>query len=326
MIRNVLFIFFALLIVGLGALYLSRISPEREDQLPVFGNMEITEVDISFKLPGKVEKRLVDEGDIVQKGQLIAQLELNELVNERKARLAKVAGAEASYNEIESGSLPSEIVQSGARLEQAKADFNRIKEDYERQEALLRDEVISQKEFDLSRSLFLSAEANLKQAEESYGLLTSTIQEQRIQTAMAQVNEALAGLALADNRLEDATLLSPLEGWVISKNIEAGEVVAAGTPIVTVGNLEDIWFRAYVDETDLGKVKLNQKVQVRTDSYPDKVYEGKITFISKQAEFTPKNVETKKERVKLVYRIKVTLDNSALELRPGMPAEGIILL
>lgn len=326
MIRRVLIIFFALLIAGLAALYISRLHPQPEDQLPVYGNMEITEIDISFKLPGKVEKRFVDEGDIVNTGDPIAKLDLKELLNERKMRAAKVVQAEAAYKEIASGNLPREIVQAEARLEEAKADFNRIKEDYARQEVLLKDEVISQKEFDASRSLFISSEANLKQAEESYTLLTSTIQEQRIQAAIAQVDEALAALALADNRLQDASLNSPIDGWVISKNIEEGEVVAAGTPIVTVGNLQDIWFRAYVDETDLGKVKLNQKVHVTTDTYPDKIYEGKISFISKQAEFTPKNVETKKERVKLVYRIKVTLDNKELELRPGMPAEGIIFL
>ena len=326
MIRRMLFIFFALLLAGIMALFYSRTANEPEDQLLVFGNIEITEIDVSFKLPGKVEMRLVDEGDLVQKGQVIAQLELNALVNERKAVEAQVVQKEAAYKEIEKGNLPNERVQAETRLDQAKVDFIRIQEDYERQKILLREEVISQKEFDLSRASFLSSEAHLKQAQESLELLTSVIQEQRIQTAKAAIDEARAQLDLANNRLEDATIATPIDGWVISKNVEAGEVVTAGTPIVTIGNLHEIWFRAYVDETDLGKVKLNQKVLVTTDSYPHKIYEGKIIFISKQAEFTPKNVETKKERVKLVYRIKVTLNNSALELRPGMPAEGIIVL
>ena len=222
--------------------------------------------------------------------------------------------------------MPSDIAAQAARLESARADFERIKEDYLRQKQLLKDEVISQREYDLSNSAFLSAEATFKQAEESYRLLTTTIQEQKIQGALSQIQQAIASLAVAENHLQDAHLFSPLDGWVISKNIEPGEVVAAGTPIVTIGNLQDIWFRAYVDESDLGKVKLGQKVDVTTDSYPGKIYSGVISFISKQAEFTPKNVETKKERVKLVYRIKVILDNSSLELRPGMPADGIIYL
>lgn len=326
MIRNVILLFTAVVLIGLAALFVSRIPKEPDNQLHVYGNIEITEVDISFKLPGKVDRRLVDEGELVTTGQLIAELEKIELVDEKKIRLAKVAQAEANYNEVKSGSLPREIVQSSSRLEQARADFARVQEDFSRQKELLKDEVISQREFDVSKSAFITAEANLKQAEESYELLTSTIQQERIQTAISQIYEAKGSLGIAEKRLQDADLKSPLDGWVISKNVESGEVVAAGTPIVTVGNLLDIWFRAYVDESDLGKVKLGQKVRVTTDTYPDKIYEGYISFISKQAEFTPKNVETKKERVKLVYRIKVILDNSSLELRPGMPAEGIILL
>jgi len=112
----------------------------------------------------------------------------------------------------------------------------------------------------------------------------------------------------------------------LSKNVEPGEYVAPGTPVVTVGELEDPWLRAYINETDLGRVKLGQRVQVTTDSYPDKKYEGRISFIASQAEFTPKNVQTEKERVKLVYRIKVDLTNPNLELKPGMPADAEILL
>lgn len=327
MIRNVILIFLVVVFMGLAALFVaSRLRREPDDQIRVYGNIEVTEVDVSFKLAGKVEKRFVDEGDLIQEGELVAELENVELLNEKKIRLAKLAQAEANYKEIQAGSLPTDIVQSEARLKQTEADFARVKEDYQRQETLLADQVISQREFDVNKAAFISAEANLKQAQESYELLKGTIQEERVQAALAQVQEALASLAVAEKHLEDASLKSPLSGWVISKNREPGEVVQAGTPIVTVGNLKDIWFRAYIDETDLGKVKLNQKVNVTTDSYPDKVYKGLISFISKQAEFTPKNVETKKERVKLVYRIKVTLDNSELELRPGMPAEGVILL
>lgn len=326
MIRNVILIFIALVLIGLAALFASRLSKEPSDQIHVFGNIEVTEVDVSFKLPGKVEKRFVDEGELLYAGQLVAELEKVELLSQKDIGLAKLAQAEANFKEIKTGSLPREIVQAGAKLTDAETDFSRLKDDYTRQEALLRDEVISQREFDVSKSSYRTSEANLKQALDSYELLRGIIQEERVQAAQSQINEASGNLAIANKHLEDASLKSPLSGWVLSKNVESGEVVQAGTPIVTVGNLNDIWFRAYVDETDLGKIKLNQKVRVTTDSYPNKTYEGYISFISKQAEFTPKNVETKKERVKLVYRIKVYLKNPAFELRPGMPAEGVIQL
>jgi len=112
----------------------------------------------------------------------------------------------------------------------------------------------------------------------------------------------------------------------LSKNVEAGEYVAAGTPIVTVGDLERPWLRAYINETDLGRIKVGQRVRVATDTYPGKIYEGHISFIASEAEFTPKNVQTQKERVKLVYRIKVDIPNPNMELKPGMPADADILL
>lgn len=121
-------------------------------------------------------------------------------------------------------------------------------------------------------------------------------------------------------------MFSPLSGWVLSKNAEPGEYLAPGTPVVTVGNLNQVWLRAYISESDLGRVKVGQHVRVTADTFPGKVYKGKISFISPQAEFTPKNVQTEKERVKLVYRVKVDIPNPEMELKPGMPADAEIQL
>jgi HlyD family secretion protein len=132
-------------------------------------------------------------------------------------------------------------------------------------------------------------------------------------------------LALATERLGYATLTAPVAGMVMSKNIEPGEQVAVGTPVITIGELESVWVRAYIPETDLGRVKLGQKARVTTDTWPGKVYDGTVTFISSEAEFTPKNVQTQKERVKLVYRIKITIPNPRMELKPGMPADAEII-
>jgi HlyD family secretion protein len=117
---------------------------------------------------------------------------------------------------------------------------------------------------------------------------------------------------------------SPLSGVVLSENIEPGEFVAAGTPVVTVGELANVWLRAYISEPDLGRVKVGQATRVRTDTYPGKFYEGRVSFLSSQAEFTPRNVQTEQERVKLVYRVKIDLPNPQMELKPGMPADAEI--
>jgi len=147
-----------------------------------------------------------------------------------------------------------------------------------------------------------------------------------IAQARARLQQTREAQALAQTRLEYAGIVSPLTGVVLSKNTEPGEFVAAGTPIVTVGDLEHCWLRGYVEETDLVRVRLGQRVRVTTDGQAGKAYEGKVSFISSEAEFTPKSVQTQKERVKLVYRIKVVIPNPALELKPGMPADGDIEL
>jgi len=133
-------------------------------------------------------------------------------------------------------------------------------------------------------------------------------------------------LAIAQIRRSYATLQSPVSGLVLSESVETGEYVTAGTPVVTVADLRQIWLRAYINEPDLGRVKVGQAVRVFTDTYPDKAYRGRITFISSTAEFTPKNVQTSQERVKLVYRIKIAVDNPDMQLKPGMPADAEILL
>lgn len=299
---------------------------DHPNQIFVSGNMEITEVDVSFKIPGKMIERYVDEGDIVKQDQLIALLEWDDLKHQVAERKAELKAAQDSLLELKNGYLPEEIGQASAKVDQTLADLIKQRADFTRQTQLLERQVISQREFDSSRAAIESAEARYLEAVEYYTLLKNGTRYEKIAQGEARVQEALEALALAETTLSYAYLRSPLTGWVLSKNVEPGEVVAAGTPVITVGNLEDIWLRAYVDESDLGKVNLSQEVLVTTDSYPGKEYRGKITFISNEAEFTPKNVQTQKERVKLVYRIKVTVLNPHHELKPGMPADGLILL
>jgi HlyD family secretion protein len=145
---------------------------------------------------------------------------------------------------------------------------------------------------------------------------------EQVDQARARLQEAEEALSLARTRLGYATLFAPMDGVVLTENVEPGEFVAAGTPVITLGALDPVWLRAYIGETDLGRVKLGQAARVITDTYPGKVYRGTVAFIAQDAEFTPKNVQTEKERAKLVYRIKITLPNPDQELKPGMPADA----
>jgi HlyD family secretion protein len=144
--------------------------------------------------------------------------------------------------------------------------------------------------------------------------------------AFSQVQQSSAALRTSEVKLKDTVLYAPVSGVVLRKNIEAGETIAAGTPVFTIGDLENPWVKVYVKEDKLGLVKLGQQAQVKTDSYPGKVYEGTITYISSEAEFTPKNVQTQEERVKLVFGLKVSVKNLNDELKPSMPADVRILL
>lgn len=166
----------------------------------------------------------------------------------------------------------------------------------------------------------------MAQAEERYAEIKKGPRRETIEQARARAEQARQARAVAETRLGYATLVSPMSGVVLSENVEAGEYVTPGTPVVTVGDLENVWLRAYINETDLARVKVGQRVRVTIDTFSGKVYEGRVSFIASQAEFTPKTVQTSKERVKLVYRVKVDIANHNLELKPGMPADAEIAI
>jgi HlyD family secretion protein len=227
----------------------------------------------------------------------------------------------------------------------------------DRDQTLYKNDDISTSQYDQARTKFNSASAVLEQAQQKYDLVKAGPRKEEIEGARAQVAHAQAAVRTAEaNRLElqrkqqelvarraqidqaraqagiseaqlsDTTIYAPIDGVVLVKSAEAGEVLAAGTTIVTIGDIEHPWLRAYVGETDLGRVKLGQQVKLSTDSYPGKVYMGTISFISSEAEFTPKQIQTKEERVKLVYRIKVDVNNASHELKNNMPVDAEIVL
>lgn len=293
-------------------------------KIRVSGNIEVTTVELSFKVPGRVKERLVDEGDLVRQGQSVARLDPEDLLHEAESRRAEVLAAKAALVELETGYRKEEIAQAEAALRRIKAEEDRLRTDFGRQQQLYRREVISARDFDSSRAAFEASQASVREARERLNLLRSGPRKETIDQARARLESAKAVLALAETRLGYATLPSSAAGMVLSKNIEPGEQVAAGTPVVTVGLLDEVWMRAYISETDLGRIKVGQKATVTTDTWPGRKYQGHISFISPEAEFTPKSVQTAKERVKLVYRIKIVVPNQAGELKPGMPADAEI--
>ncbi|SNB45911.1 efflux RND transporter periplasmic adaptor subunit [Geobacter sp. DSM 9736] len=324
--RHILIPAILLLLAAVAAVWhFTRSEPKEPPGIKVSGTIEVTDVAVSFKIPGRVEERLVDEGEAVTAGQLIARLDDQDQNHEVAARQGEVNAVRAALAELEAGSRSEEIAQAEAAFQRAKAESERFKVDYERDKALFAREVIPARQLDASRTAFETSRAAAREAAERLSLVRKGPRQETISQARARLQSAEAALAEAKTRLGYTELRSPLTGVVLAKHTEPGELVAAGTPLVTVGNLHDVWLRAYITETDLGRVKLGQKARVTSDSWPGKAFDGTITFISSEAEFTPKNVQTEKERVKLVYRIKISVGNPQQELKPGMPADALIL-
>ncbi|HEX5773097.1 MAG TPA: efflux RND transporter periplasmic adaptor subunit [Geomobilimonas sp.] len=313
------------LVVAAAAFFIFRNSRPTDGAVRVSGNIEITSVEASFKIPGRVMERLVDEGVRVEAGQLVARLDSTDLAKEVALRQADVQAARAVLAELEAGSRKEEIGQAEATLARAEAEATRADADFTRVKNLFERDVVSRRDLDNARAATDAATANVRLARESLTLFRKGPRRERIDQGRAGAKEAEAALAIARERLSYATLAAPSAGMVMAKHVEPGEQVAPGTPVITIGDMENTWVRAYINETDLGRVKLGQEVRVTTDTYPGKSYQGKISFIASEAEFTPKSVQTQKERVKLVYRIKITIPNPDMELKPGMPADGVIV-
>lgn len=316
-------------LVALGvvtALYFARRPARASDVLRISGNIEISDVAASFKVPGRVLVRLVSEGEPVEAGQVLARLDDAELAREVEIRRAELGAARAALAELEAGSRREEIDQARANLSRTRAEAARATSERARQESLFAREVISTRELEASQAADRVASAQVDAATHQLALLESGARPEQIDQARERVRQATEALALAETRLTYATLDSPLTGLVLAEHVEAGEQVAAGTPVVTIADLSSVWLRGFVDETDLGRVRVGQAVRVTTDTWPDRVFPGTVTFIASEAEFTPKSVQTAKERVKLVYRIKVDIANPSGELKPGMPADAEIAL
>lgn len=314
------------LLLGATTLFLSACTrPDpRTAELTLSGNLEVTDAQLSFKHPGRVAERLVAEGQRVTAGQLVARLDDAEQTQEVALRRAELAAAQALLAELEAGSRPQEIAASDAVVRSAEAERERTRLDFTRQQELLEKKAISTRDFEAAQAQLKVANARAAEAAERAKLIKAGPRAETILQARARTEQAAAALALAQNRLDHTRLVAPLGGMVLSHHVEPGEFVAAGTPVVTVADTAHMWVRAYLNQTDLGRLRLGQKVPVRTDSFPHRTFEGIVGFIAAEAEFTPKTVQTQKERVKLVFRVKVDVPNPKDELKPGMPADVVV--
>jgi HlyD family secretion protein len=319
--RLMLVLGLALLVAAGAYLYRGRNARSDASVLEVSGNVEVTSAEVSFKIPGRVLERLVDEGDEVKQGQPLARLEARDISQQVALRRAMLEEAQAAYDEVVAGSRPEEIGAAAAVLESARADAELARLELVRQRDMFERKLTSAQAFDAARAKAKAADAASREAVQQLRLKQKGARVEEVAQARARLEQARQNVALAETQLGYAEIDSPLTGVVLSKNVEPGEYVSPGTPVVTLADLDQPWVRAYVGESDLGRVRIGERARVTCDTFPGKVYDGRVSFVASEAEFTPKNVETRAERVKLVYRIKVDIANRERELKPGMPAD-----
>jgi len=288
----------------------------------VTGTIEATQVDVSVKITGRILVRLVKEGDRVTRGQVLVRLDDSELAADVRRQDAGLRSAEATLRDLEKGARPQEIEDARAAVSSAEATRTMTEREYQRSDQLYTKNLIAAQDVDRTRQAYEVAKAQERSARERLALLLAGSRPDQIDAARWQVTQAESALAQAQSRLREARVVSPIDGVVLRKNLEAGETANPGVPILTLVNPKDVWLRAYVPETEVGRLKVGDTAALRVDAFPNRVFTGRLIEIGSEAEFTPRNVQTKKERVTLVFRIKIQIDNPDGLLKPGLPADA----
>lgn len=321
--RIVLFIL-PIAVVSLFFGWRSWQASRREGGLVLYGNIDIREVNLGFRVAGKVRNVLKDEGDSVQPGEVLARLDDEPFIRELEEATAQVSTAEARLAQLQRGYRTEEIAQARALLTEREATLANAERIQLRKQDLASRKVVPIQELDDAIAAHGEAEARRNSAKAALTLLEAGYRIEEITQAQGDLARARAQHASAKLRLEDTVLKAAEAGTVMTRAVEAGAIVQAGTTVMSLSLIHPVWVRLYVHEPELGLIKPGQKVQIYTDSHPDKAYEGQIGFISSRAEFTPKNVETTELRTQLVYRLRVVINQPDEGLRQGMPVTARI--
>jgi len=287
------------------------------------GTIECTQVQVAPQVSGRLIKIKAEEGSQVKKGDCLAEIDSRDFLLRRDEARALVALAQAQLDMAIAGAREEDIQRAREQVKEALAAAHAAEADRKRIEAVFAQKSATQKQWDDVKAHAERTSALLAGAESALAKLLAGSRKEEIRMAQAAVAQAQARCAQLDKTISDCLVYAPLDGTVTTKNREEGEMVNAGASMMTLSRLDEVWLSVYIPENRLAKVKLGQKAQVKADGDPQ-YYDGRVTFISSEAEFTPKNVQIPEERAKLVYRIKITLPNSNQVFKPGMPADGFL--
>ncbi len=315
-----------LLIFLIGILITGCGNNENPDTIEASGNIESINVIVSSKVNGQIEKILYDEGQFVNEGDTVMIIDHETLQYQLDQAEAGVEAARAQLNLLKDGARKEDIKQAEEAVKQAQVNFDLAKKDNERMQKLYEAKSISQNQYDNANAKYELTQAQLKSAKENLLKLRNFARPEEIQQADANLKRQIAGADLLKKSIRDSYVQSPINGVIVEKYFEKGETVTQMSSLFKVSDLRTVDLKIYVSEEELGRVKLGQTADISVDAYPNKTYPGKIIYISPEAEFTPKNIQTKDERTKLVFAVKIRVDNPKYELKPGMPADAVVHL
>jgi len=311
-------------LILLIALALPSCSRKEEGTIEASGVVEARKVEVSAEISGRIDSLFVEEGDRVEKGQVICRLNTESLELKLGEARANLKAAKASLDLVRKGAREEEIKSAEERAKQARSSLENAQSNLRRIEKLHSEGVASDSQLENARTAYEVAKASYEMALKQYELIRKGARREEIELAEANYERALSLVKLVEKQISDATVTSPIGGIVTAKFVEAGEVVKAGAPIASISDLSHLWIRIYLSERDIGKVRPGDEVIVRVDSFPGRDFKGRVEYISPEAEFTPKIVQTKDTRVKLVFAVKVGVDNPDLALKVGLPADVLI--
>ncbi|MBP9095797.1 MAG: efflux RND transporter periplasmic adaptor subunit [Ignavibacteria bacterium] len=295
---------------------------EDEGIISSTGTIESVNVTVSSKVAGQIDALNFKEGDKVKEGDLLLTIDHDLLDIQLRQAQAGVDLAQAQFNLVKNGATKNDIKIQADLVEQARINLDAAKTDRDRTENLYKENSITKQQYDNALSRYDLAAAQYQTAKDNLTKIKNITRPEDIESARANLNKAISAYDLLKQNISDCSVYAPVNGIISKKFVEKGEIVNPQSSLLKISDLETVNLMIYVSETELGKVKLNETADVTVDAYKDKVYKGKVIFISPEAEFTPKNIQTKDERTKLVFGVKLEIPNPQFDLKQGMPADA----
>ena len=288
------------------------------------GDIEATDVVVSAKVGGQIEKLNFVEGQKIKKGDTLLVLDSETSKIKLEGAIAARKLAEAQLQLLRNGARKEDIKQAEAALNSAKANYELAKNDKERYDKLFETKTISETQHENYVNRYLVTLQQYNAAKENYEKMNHFARPEEIKQAEARLNQTIANEDLIKKNIRDSYVIAPISGFVVEKYFEAGETVSPLSSLLKLSDLSLVKLKIYISEEELGRVKLGQKADVTVDAYKDKKFEGRVIYISPEAEFTPKNIQTQDERTKLVFAVKIEVNNPDFDLKPGMPADAVV--